>query len=116
VARKGSLWLPLDVNFMDDPKVIRAGEQAGWLYVAMSLFCKRVGTDGLMMPEQVERLGVNNWRKRLDALLREELVVLLDDGQLAIAAWLLHNDSADEVAEKRRRDADRKRRGKGQVA
>jgi hypothetical protein len=112
MARKGTLWLPLDVNFMDDPKILRAGEQAAWLFLAMCLFSKRVGIDGLMDEMQIARLGVPGWQKRLRALLGVELVVQLDQGY-AIAAWLVHNDSADDVAEKRRRDAERKRKGRG---
>ena len=31
------LSVPIDVGFMDDDKVIQAGEQAAWLYLALAL-------------------------------------------------------------------------------
>lgn len=111
MPRKGGLFLPLSVNFMDDPKVLRAGEQAAWLYLAMCLTCKRLGeSDGVMAELQVGRLGVPGWQKRLKALLEHGLVERLDSEHVAIVGWLNHNDSADEVAAKRAKDAERKRK------
>lgn len=107
--RKGGLYLPLDVNFFDDPRIVRAGEKAAVLYLAMCLAAKRLGSDGRLEPLQVDRLHVPGWKPRLAVLLREELVLDLDDGAYTIAAWLQHNDPAHVVAERRAADAARKR-------
>lgn len=107
--RKGGLFLPLDVNFMDDPRVVRAGRDAAWLYLAMALACKRLNTDGRLEPLQVDRLHVPSWKKLMPTLLHEELVLDLDDGSYTIAAWFRHNDPAAVVAERRAADSARKR-------
>lgn len=107
--RKGGLFLPLDVNFMDDPRIVRAGRDAAWLYLAMALACKRLNTDGRLESLQVGRLHITGWKKLLPILLHEELVLDLDDGAYTIAAWFRHNDPAAVVAERRASDAARKR-------
>lgn len=107
--RKGGLYLPLDVNFWDDPRIVRAGEKPAVLYLAMCLASKRLGSDGRLEPLQIDRLHVSGWKARLDALLREELVLDLSDGAYTIAAWLQHNDPSHVVAERRAADAARKR-------
>ena len=107
--RKGGLYLPLDVNFFDDPRVVRAGEKAAVLYLAMCLAAKRLGSDGQLEPLQIDRLHVPGWKARLAVLVREELVLDLGDGAYTIAAWLQHNDPARVVAERRAADAARKR-------
>ena len=106
------------MNFFDDPKRLAANTQvdgAGELYLAMCAFCKRTEVDGVMTEQQIERLCEKNWRRKLAALLAAELVVELPatPGVYGIPGWLNHNDSADELAEKRARDAERKRRPRG---
>jgi hypothetical protein len=107
--RKGGLFLPLDVNFMEDEKVIRAGEAAGWLYLAMCLACKRLLNDGILDRKQIERLHVRGWRQRLDTLVENELVMVWDDTRYAVVAWLKHNDSSGEIDAARNKDAAHKR-------
>jgi hypothetical protein len=107
--RKGGLYLPLDVNFWDDPRIVRAGEKPAVLYLAMCLASKRLGSDGRLEPLQIDRLHVPGWKTRLAVLVREQLVLDLDDGVYTIAAWLQHNDPAHVVAERRAADAARKR-------
>lgn len=107
--RKGGLYLPLDVQFFEDPKVLRAGEKAGWLYLNMALACKRLGTDGVLEHIQIERLHVPNWRGRLSILIREQLVLDYENGTYALASWLIHNDPIAVVTERRQQDAARKR-------
>jgi hypothetical protein len=108
-TRKGGLWLPLDTNFYDDPRIIRAGEKAATLYLAMCLACKRHGYDGRIERIQIERLHVPGWKARLDVLFREELVSDFDDGFVTIVSWLKHNDPHQKVQERRAADAARKR-------
>lgn len=107
--RKGGLYLPLDVNFWDDPRIVRAGEKSAVLYLAMCLACKRLNQDGRLEALQIDRLHVSGWRARLAPLLQEQLVLDLDDGAYTIASWLQHNDPAHVIAQRRADDAARKR-------
>lgn len=113
--RKGGLFLPLDTEFMDEDKILDAGERAAWLYLAMMLRCKRLETDGVLTARQIERLGIPGWQKRLADLMRplgadqDPLVTQLDADTYLICAWLNHNDPAELVQAKRRKDAERKR-------
>ena len=107
--RKGGLYLPLDVGFPDDDRVLEVGEKPGWLYLHMMLAAKRLGTDGVLSVRQIERLHINGWKQRLDELLRVELVVPYDEGEYLVAGWLKHNDRQVEVEDRRRKDAERKR-------
>lgn len=99
--RKGGLWLPLDVNFMEDDRIVEVGEKPSWLYLAMCLASKRLGTDGILSSRQVERLHVPGWRARLTPLIRLQLVVDLGGDLWGIAAWLRHNEPQAKIEQKR---------------
>lgn len=107
--RKGGLFLPLDVGFPDDDRIVEAGERPAWLYLCMALASKRLGTDGLLTARQVERLHVSSWQARLAELVRVGLVLRVDDGTYGIAAWRNHNDPIALVRERQAKDAERKR-------
>ncbi len=92
------LYVPLDVSFLDDQKVISAGEQAGWLYIAMLLKAKQVDNDGILTRTQIERLAIRGWQKRLAALVDQGLVVETIADHYAIAGWLNWNESKDSRA------------------
>lgn len=107
--RKGGLWLPLDVNFMEDDRIVAVGEKPAWLYLAMCLASKRLGTDGLLTARQVDRLHVSSWRARLTPLVNVELVADFGEDLWGIHAWLRHNDPQVKVEEIRAKDRDRKK-------
>jgi hypothetical protein len=107
--RKGNLFLPLDVGFPDDDRIVEAGEKAAWLYICMALAAKRLGTDGVLTARQVDRLHVPGWQNRLAQLLEVELVVSVGEDTYALRAWFQHNDPVAVVEERRRKDAERKR-------
>lgn len=109
--RANRIYVPLDANFFDDDKIVRAGEAAGWLYLNMCAKAKQLDTDGILTRAQVERLAVKGWPKRLDALLAVDAVVEVD-GQIGICGWLNWNDSVEDRAAKRQADRDRKAKGK----
>lgn len=109
--RKGGLFLPLDVGFPDDDRVVEAGERAAWLYVCMALASKRLGTDGILTTRQIDRLHVPSWRDRLARLLAVELVLSVGEDLYGIASWFNHNDPVAVVRERRAKDAERKRNG-----
>ncbi len=67
-------FVALSATFMDDPRVVAAGERAGWLFVAMMLDCRNQRTDGTVTAHRLPRLGVPAWRPRLARLLEVGLV------------------------------------------
>jgi len=107
--RKGGAFLPLDVNFLDDERIIEVGERPAWLYLAMCLKAKALLTDGILSETQIARLHVPGWQNRLARLHALELVWPTEDGRWWITAWDKHNDRAETVQERRERDAERKR-------
>lgn len=107
--RKGGLFLPLDVGFPDDDRVVQAGEKAAWLYVCMALASKRLGTDGVLSARQIDRLHVPGWKDRLASLVAVELVLVVEPDVYGIASWFRHNDPVAVVQERRAKDAERKR-------
>lgn len=117
--RRGGLYLPLDVNFMDDPLVMLVGEQAAWLYVCMCLRSKSLLSDGVLTEQQIERLVVPQWKRRLKALTtvtdsdgRTLVMDITSEGDAFprywITGWFKHNASASQVDAERSKDALRK--------
>lgn len=113
MPRAARLYVPLDAAFFDDDKVVRAGEAAGWLYLAMCARAKQLDNDGVMNLEQVERLHIKGWQKRLQTLIEVDLVVRVDD-RIGICGWLNWNESSAERAAKRERDRIRKAKKYGE--
>lgn len=99
---------------MDDDKIIRAGEQAGWLYLAMALRCKALGVDGVLSDVQVARLHVDGWKQRLERLIEEKAVIRRKTGY-ALPAYLKWNESMNEKTERLKRDRDRKTNPSGKT-
>jgi hypothetical protein len=50
-------WLKFDDNFMEHPKIERAGGDAGWLWVCAIGYASRHWTDGLVPETKVPRLS-----------------------------------------------------------
>jgi hypothetical protein len=109
MARKPrNVYLPLDIEFFDNERVLTAGEKAGWLYLAMCCRSKRLLSDGLLTPQQIDRLHIPGWRTRLAKLVETGLVVGTDDGRYLILGWLERNLSAEQVEQHRAKDRVRK--------
>jgi hypothetical protein len=108
------LYLPLDVMFHDDEKIIAVGERAAWLYLAMCCKAKQLGTGGYLTEQQVAKLAVPGWKTRLRPLLAERLVTFADD-RYFIPAWANWNETTAQVAQRRRRDRERKA-GNGHIS
>lgn len=49
-------WVYLDENFPEHPKVLEAGDQAAWLFVAGLCWCRRYGSEGRIPVSAVSRL------------------------------------------------------------
>lgn len=102
-------FLPLDVAFMDDDKIVEAGAVASWCFLAMLLGCKRYGTDGTLTSPQMSRLGVDKWAKSVEILITVGLVMDVSEAENArkvfwIPSWSKWNLLAHE-RESRRQSA-----------
>jgi hypothetical protein len=103
----GRLYLPLDVMFCDDEKIVAVGERPAWLYLAMCLKAKQLATGGYLTEQQVAKLAVPGWKTRLRPLLAAQLVEVVDE-RYFIPAWANWNDTAEQIEERRRKDRERK--------
>lgn len=104
------LYVPLDVNYVHDEAVRRAGPQAELLFLRGLAYAKRVGNDGFIPDYDLPVVGVglpdvNNAVERLVHwdLWREE------EGGWRIRSWERWNAS-DEHEQERRREAARERK------
>ena len=103
------LSVPIDVGFMDDDKVIEAGEQAAWMYLAILLRCKVIASDGIITKNQLSRLGVTGWQRRIERLQDVGLLSSVDgNGTFKVSAWEHWNETQVEREERLKRDRDRK--------
>ena len=96
----GGLYVKLQADYSDDPKIIRAGEAAEVLYVRMLCFCARTLSDGLVDDAQMTRLALRQLPKRVARLLEQHLIERLEGGY-KIVSWHKHNRSAASIAEER---------------
>jgi hypothetical protein len=109
MARARRLYVPLDVGFFDDARIIRAGERAAVMYLKMLVLVKTREADGILESEHLARLHLADWRKRLVRLLDEGLVLEMEDGRYLIPSWSKWNELSHQRAERLARDRDRKR-------
>jgi hypothetical protein len=105
----GEIYVPLSVDFPDNPKVralARYGREARAardLYVQMLLYCKRTRSDGFVPLEQVgllvypdpERVGKRDAGRLADA----ELIIAVTNGY-RVAGWLERNASRADIVRK----------------
>jgi hypothetical protein len=94
-------WFKLDDQFPDHPKMLRAGPDAGWLYVCGGCYCSRHLTDGLIPKEAVATLSTLRGATRLAARL-VDVGAWHDRGDCyEMHAYLDYNPSRDDVESKR---------------
>ena len=109
------LYVPLSASLEDDPRVLRAGDDAELvLYRALQL-AKRIETDGVIDRAQLlrrcpQRLNPKQREAIVEALISAELLRVVDGG-LYIAGWLSWNDSNADISERRDKERERKARG-----
>lgn len=109
MARQSTrIYLPLDVSFMDDEKMIEAGEEGAWLYLAMALKCKALETDGVLSRAQIARLHVADWETRLDRLVECKAVKERAGNTYLLPAYLRWNESKKQKNDRLERDRKRK--------
>lgn len=95
-------YVPLDVNYARDSAIRRAGVTAELLYVRSLAYCKGARKDG-HVPEYdlpVVAVGMRGVRQAVDALVREGLWDVTDDGWL-IRSWVRWNGSDQAFRQER---------------
>ncbi len=51
------MWLRLEVDLPTHPKILRAGERAGWIYISALCYAARYQTNGHIPSEALPLLG-----------------------------------------------------------
>lgn len=116
MARAPRLYVPLDLGFFDDVRIMRAGEKAAWLYLNMLTKTRSVDSDGVLFAEQIAKLGVSQWKQRLTVLVAEGLVDEMTTDCYGIANWTKWNQTAAEREEAKRAEAKRKAEARARAA
>jgi hypothetical protein len=97
MARRSRLYVALDVDFFDNPKILEAGEPATMLYLRGLALCKRQwSTDGLIFENQLRTFRLRGVHDRA-AKLTELGLWVHEDGGYRVAGWLERNKSAAQL-------------------
>jgi hypothetical protein len=102
-------WVKLSCTYDIDAKVLRAGEAAEILFVRALAHAGRTESRGFVSHEAIDRLTPRRGTVRAAALVREGLWTKIPGG-FQITAWEGWQDEHDVLADRRRRDRDRKAR------
>mgnify|MGYP001005845871 CR=1 FL=1 len=100
-------WVKLDDQFPNHPKVLAAGGDAAWLYVAGLCYCQSLLTDGYIPAGMVPRLT----DRKVPMVLAEKLVTVRlwekAEGGYRIHDYHDLNDTSDKVKAKRKATKER---------
>lgn len=105
-------YLPLDINFDGNPKIVGLSDGAFRLHVSGMLYCKRQHLDGILSLAVVPTLKRGYRPQHLAELLDRMLWVELNgSSHYEIHDWLTWNLAAEEARERSEmaREAARKR-------
>lgn len=107
MARTPSMYVPLDVNYMRDPRIRRAGADAELLYLRALAYAKGGETDGFVHDYDLDviAVGLTKVHARVDALIREKAWEEREGGWF-ISGWFHWNESTVTLRDKRQRQAD----------
>ena len=103
--RRNRLYVPLDVEFASDPKILEAGPLAAYLYVCSLAYCKRSDRAGEIHAAQLRVLALGlpgKPEKFAETLVKVGLWTETADGW-EIPAWLKHNLSPEQLEESKAR-------------
>jgi hypothetical protein len=104
------LFIKLDVDFWDHPKIVQAGVMAGVLYLRMSAYCMQHTTDGFVPAAQLPRFALPATGKLTAALVDVGLI------EPAIGGWMVPGyveryASAAELEHRRQASVENGRKG-----
>ena len=106
-SRTPSAFVPLDVNYLRDPRIRRAGPDAELLYVRSLAHAKGGDTDGMVYDFDLDviAIGLTKVPARVSALVREGAWEERPDGWF-IKGWFKWNQSTEALRDKRKRQQD----------
>ncbi len=99
-AKKPTLYVPLSVRYIDNDKVVRAGERAELLFIRALCKSKHLETGGELLTEHLERLGMAGTDELTAKLVEVGLFERTDIG-VRIVGWDDWNPDAGEVRKAR---------------
>lgn len=103
----------LEVGFLSNPKVVRAGKDATLLYIAGLLYAAREMSDGFLPSDKLRRIAMDvdlaDLDKTVAALVDWELWEVVDGGYM-VHDYLKHNRSADAIRKSLASGRERQRR------
>lgn len=111
------MYVPLDVNYISDADIRRAGPDAELLFVRGLAYCKRSSPDGLVPDFDLEIVGVGlkSVEKRAATLVQHGLWVEVEGGW-QVRSWSRWNETSKDLEAKRerarQRQADKRDRDK----
>lgn len=102
-----SMYVPLDVNYMRDPRVRRAGPDAELLYIRSLAYAKGGETEGLVHDYDLDviAVGLNKVPQRVAALVREKAWEEREGGWF-ICGWFNWNESIVALRDRKKRHAE----------
>lgn len=103
-------WFRLEDSFHAHPKVKRAGNAAVGLWIRCATYSAQYETDGLIPPEVYTGRDGYGTTREVEALIAARLWVVTDGGML-MPDYLDYNPSKADNDQRRKVDAERKRRG-----
>lgn len=103
-SKTPSVFVPLDVNYLRDPKIRRAGPDAELLYVRSLAYAKGGGTNGIVHDYDLEviAVGLTKTASRVASLVREGAWEERPGGWF-IVGWFKWNESTEALQDKRKR-------------
>ena len=103
-------WVRIDDQLSDHPKIVAAGPDAAWLFIAGLCYAARYLTDGFIPDAQVRRLSdVKSPTSAAERLVSNGLWDAVEGGYV-IHDYLDYNAASETVKERRQRNAERQSR------
>lgn len=102
-----SVYVPLDANYLRDPRIRRAGPDAELLYIRSLAYAKSGETDGMVYEFDLDAIavGLNKVQARVAALIREKAWEERDEGWF-ICGWFNWNESVAKLRDQKRKRAE----------
>lgn len=104
------LFIKLDCDYWDHPKVVQAGVMAGVLYLRMTAYAMQHTTDGYVPAAQLPRFALPNTGKLTGSLAAVGLIEAADGGWL-IPGYAERYLSAADLERRRQVNAENGRKG-----
>lgn len=106
--RDMSSWVAIDVNIDTHPKFIGLTEPQKWAWLQLVCYCQRHLTDGQLPGKVVSK--VCQTRSKVDALLRQSLLIDKGGDCYELAGYLKWHKSKQEIESTRKLNKDRQDR------